>query len=332
MSEAVAEKGLVNRAGQAIVPASAQVVPHPRWLHRWAILTVCAAFPLLLLGAQVTTLGAGMVDQQSVREPWHVFTVSFSLENFAYLIEHSHRFFGWLVGACSIVLAAASWYCARHSLVRWLGLLALVAVSAQGVLGIIRVKYNPLAGTEFALIHGLFAQLAFAILVSTAVVTSPGWQRGARASSGLRGPALALTLVVYGQIAFGAIVRHLMSRTAQRLHVLIAFGVVACIFWVFLRVRERGDGDRGLVRFSWLLACLVTVQVVLGVEAWINRFGAGLPAEAVPLTWGRVVVRTAHYLVGALLFATSIGFALWTWRPAHSPVRSPSSPFAEAAV
>ena len=52
----------------------------PRWLHYWAILTVVAALPLLLLGAQVTTLGAGMVDQQSVREPWHLFTVSFSVE------------------------------------------------------------------------------------------------------------------------------------------------------------------------------------------------------------------------------------------------------------
>jgi heme A synthase len=110
-----------------------------------------------------------------------------------------------------------------------------------------------------------------------------------------------------------------MDRTAQRLHVLFAFAVVAGVLWVFLRVRERG-GERGLVRITWLLAGLVAIQVMLGVEAWINRFGAGMPAEVVPLTWGRVVVRTAHYLVGALLFATSVAFTLWTRRPARAQV------------
>jgi heme A synthase len=314
------------------VAQSASAPGVPRWLHYWAILTVCAALPLLFLGAQVTTLGAGMVDQQSVREPWHLFTVSFSWENFAYLIEHSHRFFGWLVGACSIVLAVALWRSAPNSRIRWLGWFALFMVSAQGILGIVRVKFNPLAGTEFALIHGLFAQLAFATLVSVAVVTSPGWQReAARGFAGLRGPAILVTLAVYGQIVFGAIVRHLMDRMAQRLHVLFAFAVVAGVLWVFLRVRERRD-ERGLVRFTWLLAGLVAIQVMLGVEAWMNRFGAGLPAEVVPLTWGRIVVRTAHYLVGAMLFATSVAFTLWTYRPSRAQVFGAASGTATEAA
>jgi heme A synthase len=289
----------------------------PRWLHLWAIATVCAALPLLFLGAQVTTLGAGMVDQESLRTPWHLLTVSFSWENFAYLIEHSHRFFGWLVGAGSIVLAIALWRTAGPSRVRWLGCLALLMVSVQGILGIVRVKYNALAGTEFALVHGLFAQLAFAALVSTAVVTSPSWQRTPATNHvEFRLAALALALVVYGQIVFGGVVRHFLDRTAQRLHVLFAFAVAAAVVWVFVRVRETGNADRGLVRVSWLLAGLVAVQVMLGVEAWMNRFGTGLPAEMVPITPGRMLVRTAHYLVGAFLFSTSIAFAVWAWRPA----------------
>src|SRR5205807_5849640 len=139
-------------------PATSSALPPaiPRWLHYWAILTVVAALPLLLLGAQVTTMGAGMVDRQSLREPWHLFTVSFSIENFAYLIEHSHRFFGWLVGGGSIVLAVALWRTASPSRLRWLGWFALLMVGAQGILGIVRVRYNALAGTEFALVHGLF--------------------------------------------------------------------------------------------------------------------------------------------------------------------------------
>ena len=116
VSELSAEVGLQTTRGTR---ALAWVAAIPHWLHYWAILTVVAALPLLLLGAQVTTMGAGMVDQQSLREPWHLFTVSFSIENFAYLIEHSHRFFGWLVGACTIVLAVALWRSARHSAIRW---------------------------------------------------------------------------------------------------------------------------------------------------------------------------------------------------------------------
>jgi heme A synthase len=291
----------------------------PRWLHAWAILTVCAALPLLFLGAQVTTMGAGMVDQQSLRTPWHLFTVSFSLENFAYLVEHSHRFFGWLVGLCCIVQAVALWRSASYSSIRWLGWFALFVVSVQGVLGIVRVKFNALAGTEFAMVHGLFAQLAFATLVSVAVATSPAWQRGGKVSgTKFRGIALALGLVVYGQIAFGAVVRHLLSRSAQRFHILIAFAVAALVFWLFLHVRESARDDRGLVRIVWLLAGLVVLQIMLGVEAWLGRFGAGIPAMVAPVNSGQIWVRTGHYLVGALLFSGTVALNVWLRRPAEA--------------
>jgi hypothetical protein len=47
----------------------------PRWLHRCAVLTACAALPMVLLGAEVTTKQVGMVDKVSVRPPWHLFTL-----------------------------------------------------------------------------------------------------------------------------------------------------------------------------------------------------------------------------------------------------------------
>ncbi len=261
-------------------------------------------------------MGAGMVDQQSLRVPWHLFTVSFSLENFAYLVEHSHRFFGWLVGICCIVQAVALWRGAPFSSLRWLGWFALFMVSVQGVLGILRVKFNALAGTEFAMVHGLFAQLAFATLVSVAVATSPAWQRGRKVTgTKLRGVALVLGLVVYGQIAFGAAVRHLLSRSAQRFHILIAFAVAALVFWLVLRVREAAGDDRGLVRIAWLLAGLVVLQIMLGVEAWLGRFGAGIPAAVAPVSSGQIWVRTGHYLIGALLFSGSVAFNVWLRRP-----------------
>src|SRR5438552_4666260 len=103
----------------------------PRWLHWWAILTVAAAFPLLLLGAEETTHKVGMVDSVGLRTPWHLFEVAGEkLEegNWGFLIEHSHRTFGWLVGICSIVFALGLGFGQRNTLLRWLGAACLAGV------------------------------------------------------------------------------------------------------------------------------------------------------------------------------------------------------------
>ena len=39
--------------------------------------------------------------------------------------------------------------------------------------------------------------------------------------------------------------------------------------------------------------------------------------EVGPDLLGRILVRTAHYVVGALLFSTAVAFALWAYRPAR---------------
>jgi heme A synthase len=289
--------------------------PVPRWLHAWAVLTACAALPLVLLGAEVTTKQVGMVDPQSVRVPWHLFTIPVA-ERFSrglgYLIEHGHRTFGWLVGACAIVLALGLWFGARRSRVRWLGWLTLAMVSVQGVLGIFRVKLNALAGTDLALVHGLFAQLVVATLVGVAVVTSRGWRQRSPVTdgAGLRRLAGLLALFVYLQIAFGAVVRHFHTPLAQRLHVLLAFAVVAITVWLV-----RSVWDRGPRRVAGLFVALLILQVALGVEAWMGRFGAGVPVEALQSRPGLDAVRSAHFLVGTLLFSCSVALNLLLYRP-----------------
>src|SRR4029077_14662052 len=82
----------------------------PRWLHSWAVLTVCATLPLLLLGAEVTTKQVGMVDPQGFRTPWHMLTVPLKEMGLGFVIEHSHRLAGFVVGTCIIVLAGGLWF------------------------------------------------------------------------------------------------------------------------------------------------------------------------------------------------------------------------------
>src|SRR5437588_781130 len=135
------------------------LLPTPRWLHRWAVGTVCATVVLLSLGAVVTTFRVGMADPIWPTYPWHLLLISYQEPRPGFIIEHTHRLAGYVVGCCVIVLAMGLWrYHARRWL-GWLGMAGLAAVIVQGLLGGFRVLLNALVGTDLALVHGLFAQL-----------------------------------------------------------------------------------------------------------------------------------------------------------------------------
>jgi heme A synthase len=300
----------------------------PRWVHAWAVLTVVTALPLVLLGAEVTTKGVGLVDPEGFRAPWHLLSQSLAERGLGYFIEHGHRLAGFVVGTCCIVLAALTLLAVRHPRARWLGCLALVMVSAQGVLGILRVD-KVRVGPELALFHGLFAQLVLAVLVAVAVLTAPAWWRGSDADARpLRWPAGLLSLLVYAQIVFGAVIRHRQDRWAQRLHVLFAFAVVAALVWLVQAVRTQPKGTRGLRAALGVLCGLVLAQVTLGVEAWLRRFGAGVPPDTLPPSWTRDLIRSGHFVVGAALFAATVVLNLLLYRPPVSVAATEAAPFA----
>lgn len=275
--------------------------PVPRWLRVWAVLTALAALPLVTLGAEVTTKQVGMVDQVGFRAPWHLFTVAAEQLHLGYLIEHGHRLFGFVVGMCCIVLAIGMLLQARGGH-RWLGLLALFAVSTQGILGIYRVNLNALFGSSLALIHGCFAQIVFATLVAVAVFSSQAWNR-VTSTSDLARPALGLCVLTYTQIVFGAIVRHTLDPLAQRLHVLLAFAVVLYVVWLVSRLTEAR-------RLGYWLLAMILVQPILGVEAWMRRFGAGQLPETVHSSWALDLTRSGHQVLGTLIFATTVALVV----------------------
>ena len=89
-----------------------QLVARPvssRATHVLAIATVVAALPLVLLGAEVTTKGVGMVDHVSVRSPWYFAVEWMNDHGLGWLIEHGHRQMGWIVGLLAIATAAGEW-------------------------------------------------------------------------------------------------------------------------------------------------------------------------------------------------------------------------------
>jgi heme A synthase len=272
----------------------------------------------MLLGAEVTTKGAGMVDPQPVRVPWYLVTYladGSPLERgLGYLIEHSHRFMGWLVGSATILLAAGLWLLERRLWVRWLAVAALVGVSAQGVLGILRVDQNALAGRDLALVHGCFAHLVLATLVSLALCTSRSWQR-ADAGTGhdnlrLRRWSLLTAALVYAQLVFGGVLRHKDLVLAARGHLLLAFAAVAAVAWLVKEAIEDPKRGRAELVAALTLGLVVVVQLSLGVEAWLSKFSPR------PQSWEQFpqLLRSAHYLVGSLVFSATVAVALQAHR------------------
>jgi heme A synthase len=176
-----------------------------------------------------------------------------------------------------------------------------------------------------AMVHGMFAQIVFATLVAVAVVTSraqwreppPGDRRG------LRRVALVVAVATLVQLVFGALVRHQHGPLAQRLHALTAFVVAGAVVWLFWESRAAPE-DRPIRRAAGLLVGLVAVQAALGVEAWLRRFGAGVPVELVKWDVVDDAVRSAHYFVGALVFATTVTVNLLLYRPAAAAAAEPA--------
>jgi cytochrome c oxidase assembly protein subunit 15 len=146
------------------------------------------------------------------------------------LFEHTHRLMGSLVGLVTIILAA--WLCLSDDRrwVRNLGVIAVVGVILQGILGGLRVT---MMRDQIGIFHACVAQAFLGLLVLIALVTTNFWRS---VSSFLRGPtngypqaggnltalsrqvsrhrlsiktlAVAITGAIYVQLALGATMRH----------------------------------------------------------------------------------------------------------------------------
>jgi cytochrome c oxidase assembly protein subunit 15 len=282
-----------------------------------AVLTVLATLPLLFLGAEVTSKQAGMADPVGYRPPWEILQLLSDAIGLGLQIEYSHRLAGFTVGICAIVLAVAMRLTDPRRGVRWLGFVALALVCIQGLFGKYRVDLNALFGQNLALIHGCFAQLVIATLVAVALVTSRGWINDhAEPHGGSLAPradkarrwSLITMLIVYAQLVTGGVMRHRDFLLGSRLHLVGAFLVLGAVIWLMKLARESERRD-SLARSVHVLCMLLTFQVLLGIEAWIFR------AEMVFVPNMRLPVyadwlRSAHYVLGTLIFATSVVIAL----------------------
>src|SRR3954452_15062894 len=104
--------------------------------HRVAVFAAAFTWPLIFVGGSVTTYRVGMaVPDWPTTFGINMFFYDFWNAPFGVRVEHSHRLYGAAVGLSTLFLAG--WFLAaeRRRPMKWLGVLAVLAVIAQGVLG-----------------------------------------------------------------------------------------------------------------------------------------------------------------------------------------------------
>src|ERR1700720_3325180 len=146
-------------------------------LHRFAKLVAGCTVFLVPAGSLVTSTASGLsVPDWPTTYGWNMFTFPPSKWVGGILYEHGHRLIASTVGFLTIILAG--WLFMRDPR-RWmmrLGLAALGAVIAQGVLGGLTVLFFLPAAISTA--HAGLAEIFFCLTIAIALFTSPRWIAG----------------------------------------------------------------------------------------------------------------------------------------------------------
>jgi cytochrome c oxidase assembly protein subunit 15 len=273
--------------------------PLTKLAHSLAVLTAAVTGVLIVFGGLVTNTGAALAVPDWPSTFGHnMFLFPWSQMVGGVFYEHSHRLLGALVGTLTVALALALW--PRGGRLRVLGLLAVVAVVVQGVVGGLRVV---LQTDALAMVHGPLAQAFFALVVALALVTSARMRRPAvTVDAGTRALTLAAALLVYAQIVFGALLTH-----AGRLDLHLAGAVAVFVLVPVVTARLRRTGDAVAAPAARLLLALLVVQLLLGVGAYLARFSAvWIPGGQATM----LAVPVAHRLVGGLILAAAVVLAV----------------------
>ncbi|HVW83748.1 MAG TPA: COX15/CtaA family protein, partial [Bryobacteraceae bacterium] len=204
-----------------------------RGLHRWSILLAFCTLLLVVAGGLVTSRDAGL----SVPDwPLSYGKLMPPMEG-GILYEHGHRMVATTVGIFTIVSMIWLWRVENRRWLRWLGVIALLAVIAQGVLGGLTVLM--LLPWWISSSHASLSQLFFSTTVAIALFTSEWWVRGPLVVDEdpkypLRGLSLAAPICVLGQLALGAAARH--KAIGSIYHICGSPIVTFVVLWVSLRI------------------------------------------------------------------------------------------------
>jgi cytochrome c oxidase assembly protein subunit 15 len=278
------------------------------FVHRFAVFVVLWTILLLIAGALVTSNDAAL----SVPDwPLSYGTLTPPMVG-GIVYEHSHRLIAAGLGIFSLVLAVVLWIADERRWLRWFGVIAVLGVIVQAILGgqvVIRLLHYWLP-----VIHACFAQIVFAAVLSIAVFTSRWWmserpQLEDRGSPSIHTLALLNAGVIFLQVFLGAAFRH--QEMPIWPHIAGALAVLAMVIWTAVVLRKRFSKSPELSRSRILLHAVFGVQFLLGLGAYWSRLTTVDAPQPMALT---IALTVTHTVVGALVFAASVVIVLLCYR------------------
>jgi heme a synthase len=277
------------------------------WLHRLAALTAAGTLFLLLAGALVV----GTRSSLSVPDWPLSFGKVMPPMVGGVFYEHGHRMVATTVGFLMTVLAIWLWRKEPRAWVRRLGLIGLVAVILQGVLGGITVLY--LLPAPISIAHASLAQIFFCIALTLALATSNYWQQTPaplRDGGTPRFQILAAmaTAAIFLQLITGAGLRHRVFTVIP--HLSTAVLVCFLVGWVVLRAMRIPE-LRPFQQICMAQGGLLVLQVALGIFSFFTKQAyASHPGPASSVVW----LTSAHLVVGASLLGLTWSLTLLAFR------------------
>ncbi len=313
-----------------------------RLLRRLAWTGAVLAFGLIVLGGVVRITGSGM----GCGDHWPLCNGEwFPPLDLPTMIEIGHRWAAALVSLLVVAMTAVAW--TRHRAeprLRTPATLALVLLVAQVLLGAVTVK---LALPPWVIItHLANAMVLLGVILVTALRAGARVTREAACTqaSPEGGPGrhaahrqvVAATALGFGVILFGAQVANFHAGLLclgfplcngrilppaaplaflHWTHRALAFGFLAVVLGLAVRLSRRSDPTSGLLRRS--------VAIVVGVTVLQIGVAAAMVLELLPPT-----LRALHLLVGTLLWAALIVLVFHSGRTPAEVVQAATDPVA----
>lgn len=241
--------------------------------------------------------------------------------------EHSHRLLATMEGVMTAVIALGLGLFESRRWLRQLGYTAIGLVVFQGVLGGLRVLFDPLntasesylAATIYRVAHACTAQVFLCVLVAIALASTRTWieENGRlrrKPTRNLQRAGLVACWAVLIQLLLGALVRHNQAAlaiptfplagphsllppawnfpvTIHFLHRAMAVLVTLAVLWFAGRLWSARDAGSAFGAGAVWLVFLLALQIFLGalvIWSWRNPHAA-----------------TAHVLTGAFVLAST---------------------------
>jgi heme a synthase len=280
-------------------------------VHKFAVFTVFWTILLFVAGALVTSKDAALsvTDWPKSHGTW---IPDLAMLQGGDLFEFSHRAVAGCLGILTVILAILLWVKEKRPWLRWFGLIAVLGVAVQAILGgqvVIRLLHYWLP-----VIHACFAQIVFGAVLSIAVFTSKWWvtERPQLEDRGTPSIHFLVTLnaaVIYLQVILGAGFRH--KEIPIWPHMAGALLVLGMVVWTAVVLRKRFEPSRELSKVRIFLHAIFGTQFLLGFGAYWSRLSTADAPQPMPVMVSLTVI---HTVVGAILFAFSILIVLLCYR------------------